>query len=398
MSRPQIAHSPDLQRLRNEGYHIEVRHGHLLVHDVPYVDSNRQVRRGTFVSVLDLAGDRTVAPRSHVAYFIGEQPCHRNGAEIEGIKNSSGGRQLAPGLAVDRTFSNKPASGRYADYYEKVTSYVIHISGPAQSLDPEATAQTYPLLPPDEDDDSPFVYADTASSRAGIGAITPKLALARVAIVGLGGTGSYVFDLVAKTPVREIHLFDGDKLSQHNAFRAPGAPTTAELEAQPYKVAHLAEVYSAMRRGIVPHPHYLGPDNADELDGMDFAFLCIDKGTAKEPIVTQLERAGIPFVDVGMGVMVEDGALYGVLRVTTSEEGMRGHVRDKHRISFDDGEAEDPYAQNIQIADLNAMNAALAVIRWKKMFGFYRDLEGEHFSLYTIDGNHLANDDRNGPN
>jgi hypothetical protein len=43
--------------------------------------------------------------------------------------------------------------------------------------------------------------------------------------------------------------------------------------------------------------------------------------------------------------------------------------------------------------DLNALNACLAVIRWKRLYGFYRDLEGEHHSLYTIDGNHLLNED-----
>jgi hypothetical protein len=33
------------------------------------------------------------------------------------------------------------------------------------------------------------------------------------------------------------------------------------------------------------------------------------------------------------------------------------------------------------------------VIRWKKLFGYYGDLEDEHYSAYTLDGNHLANDD-----
>ena len=55
--------------------------------------------------------------------------------------------------------------------------------------------------------------------------------------MGLGGTGSYVLDLVAKTPVWEIHLFDGDAFLQHNAFRSPGAPSLDELEAQPPKAA-----------------------------------------------------------------------------------------------------------------------------------------------------------------
>jgi tRNA A37 threonylcarbamoyladenosine dehydratase len=72
------------------------------------------------------------------------------------------------------------------------------------------------------DDDSPFNYIDDASGRAGITAHTNRLSLARVAIVGLGGTGSYVLDLVVKTPVREIHAFDGDWFVQHNAFRSPG--------------------------------------------------------------------------------------------------------------------------------------------------------------------------------
>ena len=52
---------------------------------------------------------------------------------------------------------------------------------------------------------------------------------------------------------------------------------------------------------------------------------------------------------------------------------------------------DDAYRQNIQIADLNALNAALAVIRWKKFCGFYVDLEQEHQSNFTIDGNIITN-------
>ena len=49
------------------------------------------------------------------------------------------------------------------------------------------------------------------------------------------------------------------------------------------------------------------------------------------------------------------------------------------------------YERNVQIVELNALNAALAVIRWKKFRGFYLDLEGEMQSTYTLDGNHLIN-------
>ena len=80
----------------------------------------------------------------------------------------------------------------------------------------------------------------------------------KIAIIGLGGTGSYVLDLVAKTPVKEIHLFDGDTFLQHNAFRSPGAPSGEELRAKLPKVTYLKNAYGKMHTGIVAHPVYRG--------------------------------------------------------------------------------------------------------------------------------------------
>jgi len=36
----------------------------------------------------------------------------------------------------------------------------------------------------------------------------------------------------------------------------------------------------------------------------------------------------------------------------------------------------------------------LAVIKWKKVFGFYRDMKSEHHSQFHIDTNALLNEDR----
>jgi hypothetical protein len=110
--------------------------------------------------------------------------------------------------------------------------------------------------------------------------------------------------------------------------------------------------------------------------------------------VGALEEYETPFIDVGMGVYEVEGSLAGLLPVTTSTPGHRDHVRGKNRISFSNSDEEDGYSQNIQIADLNALNATLAVIKWKKLCGFYRDLENEYFSVYEIDGNHLLNEDQ----
>jgi Domain of unknown function (DUF6791)/ThiF family len=395
MSQLPISRSADLKKLRDEGYDLEIRSGYLLVKDVPYVNSRKEVKRGILVAKLVLADDETARPDDHVAYFAGDHPCREDGTEIGKIKNGSGERALADGVVIQHSFSAKPKpSDFYEDYYAKVTTYVAILSGPAQVIDPTATAKTFPVIEPEKDkEETPFKYIDTASSRAEINLVTRKLEhLKKIAIVGLGGTGSYVLDLVAKTPVKEIHVYDGDTFLQHNAFRSPGAPSGDDLRAKLPKATHFKNLYSKMHRGIVDHAAYVDAGNVEELRDLDFVFLCLDSGAAKKMIVEKLEDFNLPFVDVGMGVNVTDDALGGILRITASTPKQRDHLRS--RISFADGDRGNEYDRNIQIADLNALNAALAVIRWKKLFGFYRDLKFEHHSTYTIDGNLLLSEDR----
>lgn len=394
MSHQLINRSPDLKQLRDEGYDIEVRYGCLLVKDVPYVNSSKEVKRGIILSKLTMAGDVTTTPADHVVYFVGEYPCHQDGTEISQIKNPSGKFELIPGLTVNHTFSARPLpDGKYKDYYAKITNYVVILSGYARAIDPSVTAKTFPPITAEEED-SVFEYIDTASSRAGIGSVMQKLELDKVAIIGLGGTGSYVLDLVVKSPVKEIHLFDGDTFSQHNAFRSPGAPSIDDLRLKLTKVTHFKDMYSKMRRGIISHEVFVDETNVEQLSGMDFVFLCLDRGEKKKLIIEKLEEDKIPFIDVGMGVYMTENSLGGILRITTSTPKQREHVRAKHRIPFSDGDGYAEYSNNIQIADLNSLNAALAVIKWKKLLGFYHDFDQEHYSTYTIDGNMLTNDDK----
>lgn len=393
MSQRPINRSADLKRLRDEGYNLEVRSGCLLVKDVPYVNSQKEVKRGILVIKLVLAGDQTSRPDTHVAYFAGDHPCNEDGSEIAKIKHGSHAHSLAEGVAVNHSFSAKPKpADSYPDYYAQVTTYVAILSGPARRIDPTLTAKTFPMIVPDAEDDEPFNYCDTATSRAEIVAVSKKLKLQTIAILGLGGTGSCVLDLTAKTPVSQIHLYDGDWFYQHNAFRSPGAPSLDELTVKLPKVSYFKNLYSKMHRGIIEHPVFLDAGNIEELRGMDFVFVCLDKGEPKKLIVEKLEEFNIPFTDVGMGIELTDDALGGIVRVTSSTAQKRDHFRS--RVSFDDTPGDDDYNRNIQIADLNALNAALAVIKWKKHFGFYRDLKHEHHSQFSIDTNLLLNEDR----
>lgn len=392
MSNTLIAHSPDLQKLRNEGYKIEIKNTHLLVHEVPYVNSERKILRGVLVSPLgDLAGNRTAKPQNHVMYFIGEHPCDNNGKVITGIQNPGGGTTLAEGVVVNHTFSNKPAQG-YADYYEKVTTYEGIISSYAKAIDPNVKAQVFEVVTTEDDPEIVFNYLDANSARAEIQAISEKLQNLKIAIIGLGGTGSYVLDFVAKTPVKEIHLYDEDTFISHNAFRTPGAASIEILETQKQKkkVAYLHEIYSKMHKYIIPHEYSLTSNTVGELIGMNFVFICIDDLPSKKSIIDKLVEASIPFADVGIGIDVIDGLLDGTARVTTGTMEKNDHLAK--RISFN-GSTEDDYNKNIQIAEINALNAALAVIKWKKLFGFYYDLTKEHHSTYGISTNKLINDE-----
>lgn len=394
MSAQLISHSRDLKALLDDGYEVEIKAGHLVIHNVPYVNADKLVMRGALVVVLDVAGEATITPKTHVALFAGEHPCDKDGRKLVKIEHQSARKEICDGLAVDHSFSCKPAGGKgYKDYYEKMTTYIAIISSPAEMIDPGATARTRRVIESDGAD-TVFKYLDTASSRAEITAVSGKLTLNRIDIIGLGGTGSYVLDLVAKTRVKVIHLFDGDDYFQFNAFRSPGAASIEELRTIPKKVHYWADRYAPMRNGIVPHPFHIDASNADCLEGTNFAFICVDRGDAKPPIIEKLEALDIPFVDVGMGIELVDDRLRGILRVTTSTPGRRAHIRGRKRIGLTGGDADGIYSHNIQIADLNALNAAFAVIKWKKLCGFYQDFDEEHHTVYTLDGNMLTNEDK----
>jgi hypothetical protein len=393
VSRAPTGRSPDVQRLVDEGYSVVITDCRLIVHDIPYVDERRTVQRGTLVALLQLADDVVLPPSNHGVYWKGGGLHDHAGRPLD-VGSVLHLHDHGGGLQTNRTMCQKPPGREFRDYHELVTAYTNLLAGHARRVDPSATARTHMPVVKIEPSRSPFMYADTATARAGVSGLSERLEGGSVGIVGLGGTGSYVLDLVAKTPVGAIHLFDDDLFLQHNAFRAPGAAAGEDITARRTKVDHFAGVYSRMHRGIVPHRQRVGPGGMKALGLCDFVFLCIDEGGAKRQIIDFLERQGTPFVDVGMGLVVTDEGIRGSVRVTTSTPGRRDHVRDAGRIPFANDGERDVYATNVQIADLNMLNAALAVIRWKRLRGFYADLEGEHHAVFDVAGNALLNADR----
>ena len=382
MSLELISHREDLKRLVEEGYELEVRSGYLVLHGVPYVTSRRAVKYGKLVCSLVEAGP----PQDHIVYFAGEYPCDDQGAPIEALRNSSNRQELAEDLWVDHLFSARPVSGAYTDYRHKLTHYAQVMGRCARRIDPAAIVRTGKLVL-SADPNDPFVFMETASSRVGITRLSESLSDDKIGIVGLGGTGSYILDFVSKTRVAEIHLFDGDRFEQHNAFRAPGPTTTEDLKRNLTKVQLYKEKYEKMRRGVVVHEFDVQPNNVDKLAALDFIFVAVDNNETRGWLLPELINMGVAFVDVGIGIERTDDKLLGIIR-TSFCETLKSSVAHGDENGLGDVRE---YERNVQIVELNALNAALAVIRWKKHRGFYLDLGRESRSNYTIDGNHMSN-------
>lgn len=237
-----------------------------------------------------------------------------------------------------------------------------------------------------------FKYPDTNSSRAGIMQLNMKFKGQKIAIIGLGGTGSYILDLIAKTHVEEIHLYDGDTFQVHNAFRAPGAcsPEGFGQNGELFKANYYANIYSKMRNGIFAHPTFVEEENMNDFSIYDFVFISVDSNNVRSFIIRKLLSIKVPFIDVGMGINRINEELVGTIRVTSGTSENNAHLAN--RIGSDEF-AENDYAPNIQIVELNCLNATMAVIRWKKMIGFYQDLKSEFNSLYFINTGKLLNED-----
>lgn len=391
MSARVINLNPDLKRLRDEGFELEVKDGCAIVYNVPYLDEKLTIQHGVLVSPLAMRGDIVRYENTgtaHVIYFQGTTPYRADSQPISGLILNPSIRRTFAGISTSLSFSNKPQGG-YRNYYEKFFRYISILQNEAQALDPTETAATFKRVA--MDDSSVFVYADTNASRAAISGISDKLKNQKIGIIGLGGTGSYVLDQVAKTPVSEIHLFDGDVFCQHNAFRAPGAPTKELLEQSQKKVEYFAEVYGRMHRGIISHPVFINETNVDTLAGLDFIFLCMDTGEHKRIIINKLMDSNIPFIDTGIDISEKNNTLLGTARTTSACFGEGVTEVDKmvvsNNISFAPVTDDDLYRSNIQTAELNAFCALMAVIKWKKHCGFYQDLCPYQNRIYnTNDG------------
>lgn len=374
-----VSHNDDIRRLVDKGYAVAFDSNYLIIRDIPYLDSESKLQITAIVAKLNFIDQEHVTQTDHQVLFAGAIPYGLDGKPIPNL--SGGPAQLAlsdasKDVVVQRSFSNKPKStGTFKDFFDKIESYVGIISGPAIELhkaDPLTFRAVREVI-----SDSPFNVYDTLTSIAEITDLSARFKDDVIAVIGVGGTGAYVLDFLVKTPVREIRVFDLDAFQVHNAFRSPGRIDQSEF-GKPKVDVYLSR-YENFRKGLSVTRKCIDASCSDDLNGVTFAFVCVDKGSSRASIFDLLISKGIPFIDVGMGLRRKNGSLNGMLRTTyySAERGQK--VRDRGLAELNDS-PDDLYRTNIQIGELNALNACLAVIKFKQLRGFYFE-ELPHYHL-----------------
>jgi hypothetical protein len=384
------APDPHIQRLVDEEHEVTIHGGYLIVDRIPYVNSAREIAWGALICAYSVIDGVPRLNNDHQCWFTGSIPHKADGTSLEGpLGVSEIQRQTVAGRDVQMRFSNKPDPiGDFFDnHYNKVTHYIRKLSRHARDIDPAVSAtskgsfrrMTVPSV---------FYYVNDAIAQGGLDAIADKLRLRRVCIVGVGGTGSYLLDALAKEEIESIDIYDHDVIEPKNAFRMPGAMSREDVSAGHNKANWLASRYGAMRTGVTGHPVQIGVGNVTELAGADFCFIAVDHGPSRGIIARYLVEQGIPFIDVGIGVdkRAEAAAVIGRARVTLVTPKTARLVEELP--TADD--AADAVYNNIQLLEINAVNAMLAVIRFKQHFGFYAAEESPDVVKYVSSWNSIV--------
>ncbi|MCD7889858.1 MAG: tRNA threonylcarbamoyladenosine dehydratase [Oscillospiraceae bacterium] len=124
-----------------------------------------------------------------------------------------------------------------------------------------------------------------------------KLNRSHVAVFGIGGVGGYVCEMLARTGVGVLSLFDSDEVSISNRNRqiialesTTGKPKVKVMRDRIMDINLGAKVYT--------HSIFYDESTAGNIDLSEFDFIadCIDTVSSKILLITSAKAAGIPII------------------------------------------------------------------------------------------------------
>ena len=389
MSRTPTNHEAQLAEVLQAGFDCCVEDDTLTVGPIPYRLSGGGVAHGSLICHLARIGGDIALPNDHTAAWIGDEvPHHRNGRPMDLLIIDQSRNTWSNG-ATSICVMSRRGPEPYPNYGQKMVTY-------ARLIAREAVAHWRATSPGviAVKDVNHLVDHETGLSRARVGHLNALLAKENVAVIGAGGTGGHIVDLVSKSNVQQIDIYDPDYVSVHTQLRWPGIVERRNVEEKTNKAEYLAALYARRtNRNIRGHPFSIDKDNLTFLNGKTMVFVTIDNGPARREILTGLADIGVNFIDCGIDLQGNDGPLTASLRIIRCQAEASAEKRLELATLAPggaDGVEDDLYAQNIQTGEMNSLNATLAVIAWKQGIGFYRDPYGYRRSRMHMASNMWA--------
>jgi len=296
-------------------------------------------------------------------------------------------RGLAKGVVYDRignvigsvaregdedscTISIKKDSGEYQDAWDALKTYMHAIYGGFRASDESSSRKverpyTFPIL--GERDRDQVQWLDLVRTE-------------RVAVVGLGGVGAWIADLLAKADVAEVHGWDADIIEAKNIIRMPGA-VNSDWIGKP-KAEWFEETYRHIHRQVHAHAKYVDVQTAEEMcSNATFGFVAVDNDEGREIACAAMAEAGIPFIDVGVSLSRKDGQVSASIRVTTAwphDDAWRKAIPKV------DNAGQETYGK-LELPDIAAVAAGLAVQSWRKVRGQTAQESASECLVYRTD-------------
>ena len=359
------------QEARRRGWTIEVHQNRISVGEVPYRKKDGeagkcQISVETQDDGLSMRAPDNSGGASHAARLSGVE----EGCAYQAIGEPVG-NVLWTDKAKECVISIKRDDGEYVNCWHALTVYTSRVTGEVGREKRKQIERIFAFEIEGEDARDMRNWRDRARGQ-------------KIGIVGLGGVGLWILDLMSKTDVREIRIWDGDEIEGRNLVRAPGWASQEAIGKN--KAEHFGEQYGRMRKGISIHGQYWSADEAENsFEGLDFVFIAVDKTETRTALCEKLEERRIPFVDVGMGIERRSERVRGSCQVFFS-----GKDPGQWRIGIPtvEGAGEKDYHE-LQLADLGALNAALAVGMWRRHIGQYEEEEKDWLIRYRIENNDL---------
>ena len=376
MSPTPTNHETQLVEVLRAGFNCYVEDDTLTVGPIPYRLSNGGIGHGSLICHLNRSGTDIAPPNDHTVAWIGDEvPHHRNGRPMARLIIDQSRNTWSNGSTSICVMSRRGPKP-YPNYGQKMLTYTRLIAKEAVT---EWRASSSGVI--SVNDANYLVDHETGLNRARVGHLNALLATEKIAVIGAGGTGAHIVDLVSKSNVQQIDIFDPDYVSNHTQLRWPGIVERPVVEEKTNKAEYLATHYARRtNRNIRGYPFAIEKKTLTYLKETTMIFVAIDNGLARREILTGLADEGLNFIDCGIDLQSDNGPLTASVRIVRCHTEQSPEKRLELATLAPGGanvaDEDNPYAQNIQTGEMNSLNAALAVIAWKQGIGFYRDAYG----------------------